>query len=137
MEQKFFSNMGKEELAEIASIVREILHQEKIGNLKERKIIATRDWFDKNYGESVMRELTKRRLIFPYAFGTKDAVDPEGNLVKKRKGAIYYRVLDVENIIEDYNLYKSLQGAYKQRKLDFKREIQKLQDNINDKTKLL
>lgn len=123
--------MTNEELAEVALRVRKIIRQESLDNIKSGKVIATRDWFDKNYGEAVMRELVKKKLIIPYAFGTREAIDPEGCPVKKRKGAVYYRVSDVESIIEDYNLYKTLQASYRKRRIDFKEEIQKLKESIN------
>lgn len=123
--------MTNEELAEVALRVRKIIRQESLDNIKSGKIIATRDWLDKNYGEAVMRELVKKKLIFPYAFGTKEVVDTNGYPLKIRKGAVYYRVSDVESIIEDYNLYKTLQCAYKKRRIDFRENIRKLEDSIN------
>lgn len=123
--------MTNDELTEIAVRVRKIIQQEQQKNIKSGKVIATRDWFDRNYGESVMRELTKRRLIFPYAFGTREVTDPEGNLVKKRQGAVYYRISDVESIIEDYNIYKTLCESYKSRRCEFKENIERLKNNIN------
>lgn len=124
--------MTNEELAEVALRVRKIIQQESLNNIKTGRVIATRDWFDKNYGEAVIRELVKKKLIFPYAFGTREVVDPDGYPVKKRKGAVYYRVSDVESIIEDYNIYKTLQSSYKKRKIDFKENIRKLKDSINN-----
>lgn len=123
--------MTKDELTEIAVTVRKIIRQEELNNLKDLRVIAPRCWFDERYGEGIMRELVKKKLVFPYAFGTREVIDPEGNPIKKRKGSIYYRVSDVECIIEDYNLYKTLQESYKKRRIDFKENIQKLRDSIN------
>lgn len=123
--------MTKDELTEIAVTVRKIIRQEELNNLKDLRVIAPRCWFDEKYGEAIMRELVKKKLVFPYAFGTREVIDPEGNPIKKRKGSIYYRVSDVECIIEDYNLYKTPQESYKKRRIDFKENIQKLRDSIN------
>lgn len=123
--------MTKDELTEIAVTVRKIIRQEELNNLKDLRVIAPRCWFDEKYGEAIMRELVKKKLVFPYAFGTREVIDPEGNPIKKRKGSIYYRVSDVECIIEDYNLYKTLQESYKKRRIDFKENIQKLENSIN------
>lgn len=123
--------MTKDELTEIAVTVRKIIRQEELNNLKDLRVIAPRCWFDEKYGEAIMRELVKKKLVFPYAFGTREVIDPEGNPIKKRKGSIYYRVSDVECIIEDYNLYKTLQESYKKRRIEFKENIQKLENSIN------
>ena len=56
-----------DELTAIALKVHKILEMERQQRLKSGKVIATRDWFDKNYGEAVMRQLVKHKLIFPYA----------------------------------------------------------------------
>ncbi len=118
-----------DELTAIALKVHKILEMERQQRLKSGKVIATRDWFDKNYGEAVMRQLVKHKLIFPYAFGTREVTGPDGEPVVKRQGAIYFRVSDVESAIEDFNIYKTLQESYKRRRIDFKEKIQSLTPN--------
>ena len=73
-----------------------------------------------------MRKLVAQKLIYPYAFGTREERDPEGQPVKRRKGAIYYRVADVESAIEDYNIYKTLRESYKNRRKEFKDRMRSL-----------
>lgn len=118
--------MTSDELTEIAMKVYKIIEQVRLKQMRSEKTIATRDWFDKRYGESVMRKLVAQKLIYPYAFGTREERDPEGQPVKRRKGAIYYRVADVESAIEDYNIYKTLRESYKNRRKEFRERMRSL-----------
>ena len=78
---------------------------------EERKKIYNRVLFTQKeaqdtYGKSVINALVKRGFLQQYKFGTREAVDREGNPIIKAKGVIYYRIAEIEKAIEDGNILK-------------------------------
>lgn len=72
------------------------------------KVLLTQNEAHIRYGKSVIKALVKRRKLEQYRFDLREAYDEDGNLIKKAKGTIYYRVIDIEEAIEEGNLLKGI-----------------------------
>ena len=72
------------------------------------RVLVTQNEAEKMYSKPVIRQLVRTGALLPYRFGTREAIDREGNPVVKPKGAIYYRLAEIEQAIEEKNLYKNL-----------------------------
>ncbi|RHJ83498.1 hypothetical protein [Parabacteroides sp. AM08-6] len=68
------------------------------------KVLITQNEADSIYTKQVIRALVKRGHLQQYKFDFRDAVDREGNPIRKTKGAIYYRVEEIEKSIEKGNV---------------------------------
>lgn len=73
--------------------------------IQPRVLITQKDAMD-TYGQSVIKSLVKRGFLQQYKFDVKEMVDREGNLIKKTKGVIYYRVEEIERGVEEGNVLK-------------------------------
>lgn len=62
------------------------------------------------FGSGVLKNLEKRKLIYPYQFGIEEVMDEEGEPIKKAKGYIYYKLSDLIEAIEKGNILKCLQN---------------------------
>lgn len=78
--------------------------REKIAS--DPKVLVTQNEADTRYGKSVIRALVRRGYLQQYKFDIKEVYDEEGNLIKKAKGVIYYRVIEIEKALEDGNVLK-------------------------------
>lgn len=70
------------------------------------KVLITQNEAQIRYGKSVIIALVRRRYLQQYKFDLREAYDEEGNLIKKAKGVIYYRVIEIEKAIEEGNVLK-------------------------------
>lgn len=76
---------------------------ERNANLKNKKILICQSDAEERLGSGVLKNLLKRKLVFPYQFGE------EGQPIKKAKGYIYYKLSDLVEAIEKGNILKCLQ----------------------------
>lgn len=70
-------------------------------------IIAQAEAYEK-YNRSVIQTLVRRGKLQKYRFDCREAEDEDGNIYRTAKGNIYYRVAEIEQAIEDGNVYKGL-----------------------------
>lgn len=70
------------------------------------KVLLTQNEAHIRYGKSVIIALVRRGYLQQYKFDLREAYDEEGNLITKAKGVIYYRVIEIENALEDGNVLK-------------------------------
>lgn len=70
------------------------------------KVLLTQNEAHIRYGKSVITALVRRGYLQQYKFDLREAYDEEGNLITKAKGVIYYRVIEIENALEDGNVLK-------------------------------
>ena len=73
---------------------------ERNANLKNKKILICQSDAEERLGSGVLKNLLKRKLVFPYQFGE------EGQPIKKAKGYIYYKLSDLVEAIEKGNILK-------------------------------
>lgn len=78
--------------------------REKIAS--DPKVLLTQNEARNRYGKSVITALVRRGYLQQYKFDLREAYDEEGNLIKKAKGVIYYRILEIERAIEEGNVLK-------------------------------
>lgn len=77
----------------------------------------------KRYGKKAISTLVKRGLLQRLGFDVRERYDENGDLVRLRGGAIYYRTADIECAIDKGNVLKDV-GRMKGRKiLDLNRNI--------------
>ena len=81
----------------------EAYKNERNANLKNKKILICKSDAEDRFGSGVLKNLEKRKLIYPYQFGE------EGEPIKKAKGYIYYKLSDLIEAIEKGNILKCLQ----------------------------
>ena len=55
----------------------EAYRNERNANLKNKKILICKSDAERRFGRGVIRELIKRKFIFPYQFGIETMVDEE------------------------------------------------------------
>lgn len=84
--------------------------QEKIAS--DPKRLVTQNEAHIRYGKSVIVALVRRRYLQQYKFDLQEVYDEEGNLIKKAKGVIYYRVIEIEKAVEDGNVLKGTRGVF-------------------------
>lgn len=70
------------------------------------KVLVTQNEAHIRYGKSVIIALVRRGYLQQYKFDLREAYDEEGNLIKKAKGVVYYRVIEIEKALEDGNVLK-------------------------------
>ena len=87
----------------------EAYKNERNANLKNKKILICKSNAEDRFGSGVLKNLEKRKLIYPYQFGIEEVVDEEGEPIKKAKGYIYYKLSDLIEAIEKGNILKCLQ----------------------------
>lgn len=72
------------------------------------KVLLTQNEAHNRYGKSVITALVRRRYLLPYKFDLVEVYDENEELIKKAKGVVYYRVVDIEEALEDGNVLKCL-----------------------------
>lgn len=75
---------------------------------KERKnprVVITQRQAIERYGRHVIMPLVKRGFLHPYKFDYRECTDEDGVTITKTKGLTYYRVADIEEAIENGNVY--------------------------------
>lgn len=70
------------------------------------KVLVTQNEAHIRYGKSVIIALVRRGYLQQYKFDLREAYDEKGNLIKKAKGVIYYKVVEIEKALEDGNVLK-------------------------------
>lgn len=70
------------------------------------KVLLTQNEAHIRYGKSVIKALVKRGKLQQYRFDLCETYDEDENLIKKAKGTIYYRLIEIEEAIEEGNLLK-------------------------------
>lgn len=70
------------------------------------KVILTQNEAHIRYGKSVIKALVKRGKLEQYRFDLSETYDEDGNVVRKAKGTVYYRLIEIEEAIEEGNLLK-------------------------------
>ena len=58
----------------------EAYRNERNANLKTQKILICRSDAERRFGRGVIRNLEKRKLVFPYQFGIETMVNEEGEI---------------------------------------------------------
>lgn len=56
-----------------------------------------------------LKNLEKRKLVFPYQFGIETMVNEEGDEISEPRGHIYYKLHEIMEAIESGNILKCLQ----------------------------
>ena len=72
------------------------------------KVLVTQNEAHNIYGKSVITALLRRGKLQPYKFDMTEAYDKSGDLVKRAKGVVYYRVAEIDNAIEEANVLKGI-----------------------------
>ena len=70
------------------------------------KVLITQNESHIRYGKSVITALVRRGYLQQYKFDLREIYDEDGNLIRKAKGVIYYRVVEIEKALEDGNVLK-------------------------------
>ena len=70
------------------------------------KVLLTQNEAHIRYGKSVITALVRRGYLQQYKFDLREAYDEDGSLIKKAKGVVYYRVVEIEKAIEEGNVLK-------------------------------
>ncbi len=86
----------------------EAYKNERNANLKNKKFICKSDAEDR-FGSGVLKNLEKRKLVFPYQFGIETMVNEEGDEISEPRGHIYYKLHEIMEAIESGNILKCLQ----------------------------
>lgn len=83
-----------------------VAREERERIASDPKILITQNEAHTRYGKSVIIALVRRGYIQQYKFDLKEVYDEEGELIKKTKGVVYYRVIEIEKALEDGNVLK-------------------------------
>lgn len=70
------------------------------------RVLVTQNEAHIRYGKSVIIALVRRGYLQQYKFDLREVYDEEGNLIKKAKGVVYYRVIEIEKAVEEGNVLK-------------------------------
>ena len=76
--------------------------------LGDRSIVLSKAEAEKQFSAEIISSLVKRGLLQDYQFGVDETEDEDGNLIKKPKGRIYYRRIDILEAMEKGNILKGL-----------------------------
>ena len=87
----------------------EAYRNERNANHKNKKILICKTDAERRFGRGVIRELIKRKFIFPYQFGIETMVDEEGDEITEPRGHIYYKLHEIIEAVEEGNILKCLQ----------------------------
>lgn len=82
--------------------------EERKRMIADPRILVTQSEAHSMYGKSVITSLVKSEHLQQYKFGLREVLDSEGDLVKKTKGVVYYRIVDIEKAIEEGNMLKGI-----------------------------
>lgn len=83
-----------------------VAREERERIASDPKILITQNEAHTRYGKSVIIALVRRGYIQQYKFDLKEIYNEEGELIKKTKGVVYYRVIEIEKALEDGNVLK-------------------------------
>lgn len=78
--------------------------QKKFQN--DPRILMIQSDAHKKYGKAVIAMLRRRGLLQPYRFDLREVCDEDGNVITKAKGVVYYRIIEIEQAIEQGNILK-------------------------------
>lgn len=73
---------------------------------EDPRILIIQSDAHKKYGQAVIKMLRRRGFLQPYRFDLREAYDRDGNVITKAKGVVYYRVVEIEQAIEQGNILK-------------------------------
>lgn len=90
----------------------EAYRNERNANLKNKKILICRSDAERRFGRGVIRNLEKRKLVFPYQFGIETMVNEEGDKISEPRGHIYYKLHEIMEAVEGGNILKCLQKIH-------------------------
>lgn len=76
--------------------------------LGDKSIVLSKAEAEKQFSADIITSLVKRGLLQDYQFGVDETEDEEGNLIKKPKGRIYYRRIDILEAMDKGNVLKGL-----------------------------
>lgn len=76
--------------------------------LGDKSIVLTKSKAEEEFSPDIIASLVKRGLLQDYQFGIEETEDEDGNMVKKPKGRIYYRRIDILEAMEKGNLLKGM-----------------------------
>lgn len=76
--------------------------------LGDKSVILSKAEAEKQFSADIIATLVKRGLLQDYQFGVDETEDEEGNLIKKPKGRIYYRRIDILEAMDKGNVLKGL-----------------------------
>lgn len=77
------------------------------------KVIISQAEAYTKYNRSVVQNLVRRGRLQQYRFECREVEDEDGNIYRTAKGCIYYRVAEIEQAIEEGNLYRGLKRTRK------------------------
>ena len=76
--------------------------------LGDKSIVLSKAEAEKQFSAEIISTLVKRGLLQDYQFGVEETEDEEGNMVKKPKGRIYFRRIDILEAMEKGNNLKGM-----------------------------
>lgn len=73
-----------------------------------KSIVLSKSQAEEEFTPDIIGNLVKRGLLQDYQFGIEEVTDEDGNLIKRPKGRIYYRRIDILEAMEKGNLPKGM-----------------------------
>lgn len=70
------------------------------------RVLVTQNDAHAKYGKSVITALVRRGYLQQYKFDIREVYDEDGDLIKKAKGVVYYRRIEIEKAVEEGNVLK-------------------------------
>lgn len=87
-----------------------VAREERVRISSDPKVLITQNDAHKSYGKSVITALVKRGRLQKYKFDLRETYGKDGELITKAKGVVYYRVVEIEEAIEEGNILKGTRG---------------------------
>lgn len=91
---------------EITRAAIEAYRKEQERKARNPRILVTQNEAVTLYGRSVIKALVRRGKLEQYKFDMQEVEDLEGNIIRRAKGTIYYRLAEIEKAVEEGNVYK-------------------------------
>lgn len=88
----------------IVAAAKKALKEEQLKMKSDPRVLVTQNEAKNIYGKEVIPRLVKRGFLQKYKFDTREVIDKDGEVIKKAKGVIYYRVSEIEKAIEEGNV---------------------------------
>lgn len=76
--------------------------------MSNKSIVLTKSQAEEEFTPDIITNLVRRGLLQDYQFGIEEVKDEDGCLIKKPKGRIYYRRIDILEAMEKGNLLKGM-----------------------------
>lgn len=76
--------------------------------LQNPRLVITQNEAHNLYGKNVIPALVRRNHLQQYKFDMREVYGLDGEVIRKAKGVIYYRVIDIERAIEKGNVLKGI-----------------------------